>query len=230
MSKTAATGQAYPSKLDPTPVTQEKAKEIPAKATPESVVQTPKVPALVTKDRFLHLGDYKISTRADSGYRILYRVVAAEGQFEAVDKAWDSTEPSDKDKAKKLLEKMFVPIEQVEQAMRNDPQWRLHCERKLAKLKARAADGDKSAQRTIENKARVKSGEWVGDIREMISTCNGSASPNADNRNINKFKDAKLAFMMHPKRPKKGETAAVAIFPLRHLDKVKKAIQVVYSA
>lgn len=221
--------QVYPSKLDPTPVVVDKGKQgaqIPAKATPQSVV-----PVRATSDeRHLQVGGYQISTRADSGYRILYRIVAQEGNFEVSEKALESLDPSDQVAAKKVLERMFVKIDKVESSMRNDPLWRLHCDKKLVKLRQRAADGDKKAQKTLDNASRIKDGEWFGDIREMISTCNGSSSDNADNRNIKKFKAAGLSFMMYPRRPKQGEVGAVAIFPHKHVEKVRKAIQAVYEA
>lgn len=229
--------QTYPSKLDPVPVAQDKCPgDIPAKASPDSVVK--KQPTIrpvrlastqPPSDKFLRIGDYKISTRAGSGYRVLYKTVAHEGNFEASEKVLSSLDPTNHAAAKRLLDKLFVKIDKVEQAMRTDTAWGTHCERKLHKLRQRADAGDKKAQRVIDNELRVKGGVWLGDIKEMISTCNGSSSETADNRNIRKFKDAGLSFMLFPQRPKNGESARVAIFPLKYLDKVRKAIETVYG-
>lgn len=240
MAKPASVNQVYPSRLDPVPVIDKPVEVIPAKASPGSVVpvkpiqepndQQPSTkPTQEPSDQHLSIGSYKISARSGSGYRILYRIVAQEGNFEESEKALEALDATNKPSSKKVLERLFVSIDKVEQAMRMDPAWRTHCEKKLVALQKRASDGDKKAQRTLENESRVKNGEWLGDIKEMISTCNGSSSENADNRNIKKFKEAKLSFMMFPPRPRNGQSSAIAIFPIKHLDKVKKALEIVHG-
>lgn len=232
MVKPSNVNQVYPSRLDPVPVSVPVVADkppdvIPAKASPESVVPVKQVRE--PSDQHLSIGNYKISARSGSGYRILYRIVAQEGNFEESERALESLDVTSKADSKKVLEKLFVKIDKVEQAMRMDPAWRAHCDKKLAALQKRASDGNKKAQKTIENESRVKNGEWLGDIKEMISTCNGSSSENADNRNIKKFKEAKLSFMMFPPRPRNGQFSAIAIFPVKYLDKVKKAFEIVHG-
>jgi len=229
------------SKLDPTPETGAKtavndpipipvARPKPPVPAPEK--KQPEERKEPSESCFLAVGaGYRIAHKPGSGWSTLMRVLAREGKFEQVSDTLDSPtfDPTNKQAATDLCAKMFVRKEALEKLVRADPEWKAHCEKRKASLEQRAKNGDVKAQQTLANAQRVAGGEWIGSVREIISTCNGSynasASNSKENKNVTKFKEAGLVFRQFPRRSKKkGDPIFCLLFPLKHMDKVSTAI------
>lgn len=200
-----------------------------AKAQPESTQPKPKKKKAAPEDsekNYITLSpNYKLSSKADSAYRILCRIVAEDGRFAAAESGLPALDASDAEAAKALFGRMFIEVGDVEARMRKDPAWVVHSETRMASLRQRAESGNEKAKSTLANPDRIRDGEWQGDIREMISVCNGSVT--VQNRNVRKFREAGVAFMQYPCRPKKGPTY-VAMFPFKDLDKVRAMLATVF--
>jgi hypothetical protein len=242
------------SKLDPNPearAAQQEAEQTPAifkpepkkKAPPKKAAAQPKV-----GEETMHLdlgAGYKVTHKPGSGWSAVMRLIAREGNFEEVAATLDSKSfnPDDKAQATLLLSKLFVRKEALEKVVRADAEWKRHCDKRMAALEKRAQEGDKAAQETLTNPSRVKGGEWLGNIREIISTSNGSYNSlmtvverHKDltleqciekwqpNKNVEKFKQAGLIFRQFPLKPKKDDPVFVMIFPLKHTSTVQRAI------
>lgn len=208
------------SQLDPDPEGREARIKVQ-----ETAEKTKAQPGVSGDGRFLTIGSgFKISHKPGSGYSIMMRVMAKEGRFSEVVQmlASPAFDPADREQARNLITKMFVRREALESIIRNDSTWKLHARKKLELLRRRAEEGHEDAKKTLENPARVKDGEWLGNIREMISTTNGSGR--TDNRNIKKYKEAGVIFCQHPKRPKQGEPVYLILYPSKYADKVQTAL------
>ena len=179
---------------------------------------------------FLELGaGYKMRHRAGSAHSIVTRILAKEGRFtEIVGMLTSETfSPTDKNQANVLLGKMFVLRDSIEDMARADPEFKAHAAKKMATLRARAEGGDAKAKSVIEKDTRVKGGKWVGDVREVISTCNGSFT--TDNKNVRKFKDAGIVFRQYPLEPDKNDKVYLMLYPSKQGVKVDKAIATVFG-
>jgi hypothetical protein len=221
-----------PSKFEPDPEAYSKAK--PEQAPPPQAEapkeQPPKEqPVEEEGGSYLVLGaGYKMRHRAGSAHSIVTRIVAKEGRFpEIVGILSAGFDPTNRDQANVLLGKMFVQRESVEDMTRADPEFKAHASKKMATLKSRAEKGDAKAKAVISKDARVKDGKWVGDIREVISTCNGSYT--TENKNVRKFKDAGLIFRQHPLDPDKNDKVYLMLYPSKYSSKIDKAIATVFG-
>jgi hypothetical protein len=220
-----------PTSLDPDPERRQRLMEKAEKKAEPLPLAVSTIPAQAPakaekKDgRFLVLGHgYKISHKPGSGYSVMMRIMAKEGHFEeVVDMLDGGFDPSDKEKALQLLSKLLVKRDVLEGVMKLDSDWRSHCMNRLSLLRARAEGGDKKAKKTLQNAARVRDGEWVGNIREIISTNKGSER--CKNNNVKKFHDAGLIFSQHPKRPHATDDVYLMLYPARHKAMVEKALE-----
>ena len=166
--------------------------------------------------------------RAESVHSVVARIVAKEGRFpEIVGMLAAGFDPANKDQANVLLGKMFVQRESVEDMVRGDPEFKAHASKKMATLKARAEKGDAKAKAVIAKGVRVKDGKWVGDVREVISTCCGSYR--TENKNVRKLKDAGLVFRQYPKEPGKNDKVYLMLYPSKYGSKINKAISTVFG-
>lgn len=198
--------------------------------------------------QFLDLGcGYRIAHKPGSAYSTFYRVVAKHGNFEEAVKALEAHkyELGDPIEANKLLEKMLVPVEKLEDFCRNDVSWKEHATKKTASLTSKAKEGDSQAKDILKNESRCAEGSWSGNIPEMISTCvgyynylmeisakkskkgNGKKKiPKAEpkpNKNVKKFKEAGLVFRRFP-LSKGSDKSYVLMFPEKFVDDIKTAI------
>lgn len=200
--------------------------------------------------QFLDLGcGYRIAHKPGSAYSTFYRVVAKHGNFEEAVKALEAGKYDlhDAIEANKLLEKMLVPVEKLEEFCRNDEGWKEHATKKTQSLTSKAKEGDSQAKDILKNESRCAEGSWSGNIPEMISTCVGyynhlmdlSAKPEKKakgkkkakapkpepkpNKNVKKFKEAGLVFRRFP-LSKGSEKSYVLMFPEKFVDDIKTAI------
>lgn len=200
--------------------------------------------------RYLEIGaGYKMKHKHGSAHSTVVRVLAKEGKFEEAvkilsDEAFD---PANRDMAVDLLSKIFVRKESLEKMVRQDPIWKNHAARRIENLKKRAANGDAkaaaAAKKTLENAARVQEGQWVGNVKEIISTCTGSyvdfkeaeqGLPESQDakkrkRNVRKFRDAGLIFRQYPLKPVGEEEVFIMLYPSRYNDVVKKSISTAFG-
>jgi len=226
------------------------------KATPtKATVKTTK-PAKIDKQQkkqsgqFLDLGcGFRIAHKPGSAYSTFYRVVGKHGNFEEAVKALEAGKYNlhDPIEANKLLEKMLVPVEKLEEFCRNDQNWKDHADKKTASLTEKAKEGDSQAKEILKNESRCNEGSWSGNIPEMISTCVGyynhlmeldakadkkkkgkkkpvKAEPKP-NKNVKKFKEAGLVFRRFP-LSKGSDKSYVLMFPEKFVNDIKTAILV----
>ena len=192
--------------------------------------------------QFLELGaNYKIAHKDGSGYSTLYKTVAEKGNFEKVSLDLDAGkyDPNDRDSAAKLLEKMMVPIDKLEEWCRADSSWHDHSKKKTATLTQAAGDGDKAAKNILKNDSRCLEGEWTGNVSEMFSTnvgyyswimrqrypVDGEKPEPEPNKNVLKFQEAGIVFRRYPLQ-KSSEAGFVMMYPEKHIDAVCTAILV----
>ena len=198
--------------------------------------------------QFLELGcGYKIAHKPGSGYSTFYSVVAHKGNFEEVVKALEAGKYDlhDPIEANKLLERMLVPVDKLEEYCRADAKWKEHAEKKTEKLTEKAKEGDAQAKDILKNESRCSEGSWSGNIPEMISTCVGyynhlmdvEAAKKANkkngkkvkmpemspNKNVKKFRESGLVFRRFP-ISKGSDKSYVLMFPEKFIHDVKTAI------
>ena len=197
--------------------------------------------------QFLELGSgYRIAHKPGSGYSTFYRVVAEKGHFTEIASSLESgkVNVNDPATANKLLDRMLVPVDKLEEYCRTDASWREHADKKTENLTAKAKDGDGQAKGILANNARCSAGAWSGNIAEMISTCVGYYNHLLDgatglpkrrsrkkkdagkpNKNVLKFQEAEIVFRRFP-QGKTGDKSFVMMFPEKFIDVVKTAILV----
>jgi hypothetical protein len=223
------TGQA-PAVTPPSPPASPPKVKAPAKPKAKAKAPAkPKAPPAPKAVTHVQIGDYKIKVRSGSAYASLYKVMAKEGKMAEIEPTLASFDPGVATAAISVLKVVMVDRERLEKALRADPDFAAHCAKKTADLKKRAAAGDAKAKSILTNPKRVKNGTWVGDIREMLSVCNGSSSNEADNRNIKKYAAAHLSFRQFPRIPRRGQKAFVIMVPTKHMPKVNKALKAVFG-
>lgn len=226
------------SKFDPQPkASQEHPQSKPtapvAKAEqPKEIKQKQDIPpkhiAKKKRKTGLELGSgYTINLKPDSGYRVFLRIMARESHFTEAIKNLEDTSSMDKPMAQALLKLMLVRNEAVVEALRADAEWQEHCLTKIRQLQERASKGDEKAKRTLANAKRVQDGSWVGDVKEIISTCCGAWENS--NRNVEKFDDSGVTFRKFPLRPSRDEPVYLMMFPAKFVDKVISALRMVYG-
>lgn len=231
-AETATEARPSLSRLDPNPEARSSRlahESPPAVLKPEPRKKSP------SKGKNLDIGaGYKIAHKAGSGWSAFLRIMAKECNFSAAVAMLDSPtfDPNDKKQADLLLSKLFVRKDVLEKIVRADAEFQQHGEKKLLALIDRAKKGDKKANETLDNPARVRDGVWLGNVREIISTCNGSYNCRAGatdasaelRKNIKKFDDAGLVFRQFPLVPNKNDVVFVMMFPSKHIDTIKSAI------
>jgi len=211
-------------KPKPKTKTKGKAKVKPTQKRP-STPQKPKEKS----NAYVNFGDYAIHVRPNSGYSHLYRVLARECNFEHVCKQLDEFTASDEKSCAALLRLIFVDRDQFEKKLKMDPAFVAYCKDKTERIKAQASRGIAEAKSVLKNEKRFKNGVWVGNIREMISVCCGSTSPDAKNRNNKKYANAKIAFRQFPRISRGNGKVFLTMFPSKHVAKVNKLIKTVFG-
>lgn len=227
---------AKPSRLDPDPEGRAR-----AKAETERVERERQAPA-IPETKHLDLGaGYKLNHKPGSGHSVVVKVLAREGRFAEVaqELAADKYDASDKDQAADLLTKLMVPKDSIEEIVRSDQQFKRHAAKRVAALKVRADAGDKKAAATLENETRISNGQWVGNVKEILSTCNGSylvtmqyPAPGTlpeEHRNVRKFHDAGVIFRQYPIEPAAADKVYLMMYPSAFRDKVIEAIKTVHA-
>ena len=189
----------------------------------------PKAKPKEKRDSYLHLGDYSLHVRPDSAYSHLYRVLAQEIGFESVCKQLEAFDSNDEKACTALLRSIFADRNHVEKTLRVDPQFVAYSKAKTERIKEQVSRGIAEAKRVIKNERRFKNGMWYGNIREMISVCCGSTSPEADNRNVKKYSNAKVAFRQFPRVSRGSGKVILSMYPSKYAPKVNRAIKVVFG-
>jgi hypothetical protein len=187
------------------------------------------VKANAKPDSYMHFGDYFIHVRPNSAYSLLYKILAEEVDFISVCKQLDAFEGSDEKACAALLRGIFVDRDHFEKRMRTDPSFIEYCKAKTERIKDQAARGISEAKKVLKNEKRFRNGLWYGNIREMISVCCGSTSPEADNRNMKKYLNAKICFRQFPRVSRGNSKVYLSMFPSKNASKVNKAIKVVFG-
>jgi hypothetical protein len=171
MPRTAAKAEPRPAAPPPPP---EPPRKIQAKTQKPSKLRKPKQED--SKSQFLDIGaGFKIAHKPGSAYSVFYRVVAQKSHFEEVAKglAEDKYDVHDKEEANKLLAKMLVPVDSLDEWCRTDSGWTSHAEKKTNALASKIKEGNEKASKILENPTRCLSGSWSGNLPEIISTCVG---------------------------------------------------------
>ena len=202
------------------------------KKEPKAKKKKSKKPKPPKKKQSIQIGAYTISVREGSAYASLYALVAELGGFKHIGERLDSLDTGDEAACKGVLKTMMVNREILERDMRLDDDYKALCAKKTAEYKKTIEEGGEGverAQKILSNPRRSENGEWTGDIREMLSVCNGSSSNNASNRNITKLKEAGIAFRQFPRMPRRGHDVYIIMLPAKHLDKVNAALVTVFG-
>lgn len=175
-----------------------------------------------------------VNVKPGSGHDVVINILAMEGKFVevAAGLAANKYDSSDKEQSTDLLAKMMVLKDTIISLARQDSVFKTHAQKRMEALKARASKGDPNAMKTIENESRTKDGEWIGNVKEIISTCNGSYNGlirndwnwAKTNRNVRKFRDADVVFRQYPLLPRAGDKVFLMMFPAAHIKTVKAAI------
>lgn len=180
--------------------------------------------------KYLDLGvGYSISANEGSGYYILLKEMARLCHFETVTKALETLNPSDKSQAAKILAEAMVDRDVLEEAVRSDTSWESHSHNriKVLKMRAKGKNGSgKAAENTLKNRDRVKGGKWVGNVREIMSTC-VSSYPKSKNRNTKKFDDAGVVFRQFS--PERSDKVFFMMFPAKYINAIRSCIETVYG-
>ena len=214
---TPASPAAAPAAAAPDPVSKALSKPKPKSDPPKS------------SKKYLDLGaGYQISVNEGSGYYILLKVMARKSHFADVVAALEGVNPTDKAQATTILNKAMVDREVLEEAVRQDSNWDSHAQSRIKNLKMLAKSSSKAAIVTLANKDRVKGSKWVGNVREMVSTCL-SSYPKSKNRNARKFEEAGVVFRQYPLKAKRGEKVFLMMFPAKYINTVRTCIETAYG-
>lgn len=199
-----------------------------AKKTAKKAAVTPE-----TDKGMLNIGSkdapYYIRVRPGSGYAVLYRIMAEQGRFSDAEDRLAKLDTKNHDACLSVLKALMVERDELEDLIRDDDEYVAYCDRRTADYKKRAAAGDERAKKILENPRRAVNGKWVGDIREMLSVCNGSSSKAADNRNLGKYSSAKIVFRQFPRMPRRKHKVFVIMIPRKLLNKVNRALKTVFG-
>lgn len=233
------------SKLEPNPTKNKSAKPKGPVAESAPVIEEHQVkPRRRRKveprkaNQYLDLGaGYRIAHKVGSGYSTLYRVIAERGHFAEVASLIGKTNLKDPIEATKLLEKLMVPIDKLEEICRNDPIWQEHARKKTDALQARAKDGDETAKAVLMNQGRCAENYWSGNFAEMLSTCVGyynwlvskKKKPKKPNKNVDKFPEAKIVFRRYPLKKGGDQKIFAMMFPEQFVPQIKQAILSAYG-
>jgi len=250
-----STKQKLPATLEPKPLQEKKEEATPKSPTESATTQTTSPPApssdrvakaLAKKkkdkdqpkpSKFLDLGaGYSISANEGSGYYLLLKAMKRLCHFEEVVGILESIDPSDKAQAEKIVGRKDDPgaglgmvwRDELESETRSDGDWQSHASAKIKSLKMLAKASSKTAEATLSNKARVKGNKWLGNVREMISTC-CSSYPESKNRNTRKFQEAAVVFRQFPLRPKRSDKVYVMMFPKKYIKTIRSCIETVHG-
>jgi len=204
------------------------AKKPKAKTKPKPKAKAKPKPAQKKDGSYFRIGDFAIHVRKDSAYAHLYRILAQEIKFDVACGLLEQVNLKDEKSCAALIRSIFVDREDFEKKLRGDQGFIDYCAAKTAKIKQQAAKGMPAAKKLLKNEKRMQNGVWVGNVREMLSVCCGSTSPEASNRNMRKYSSAKLSFRQFP-RITKGSRAFVTMFPAKYSAKVQKAIKMVFG-
>lgn len=209
-----------------------KAKVKAKKATVKSpkAVRVPKTtPKAKTEGSYLHFGEYSIHVRKDSAYSHVYRILAQESKFDSTCQLLEAFDSNDEKACVQLLRGIFIERDLFEKKLRADEQFVAYCKNKTDRIKEQASRGIAEAKALLKNEKRFSNGIWCGNIREMLSVCCGSMSPEADNRNMKKYANAKVSFRQFPRISKGHGKVYLSMFPSKYALKVNKAIKIVFG-
>jgi hypothetical protein len=155
--------------------------------------------------------------------------MAEQGRFSDSEERLAKLDTKDEKACASVLKTIMVERSDLEALIRDDDEYKAYCDRKTAEYKKRAAAGDDRAKKVLENPRRAVNGKWVGDIKEMLSVCNGSSSKGANNRNLGKYSEAKIVFRQFPRMPRRKHKVFVIMVPKKHLAKVDRALKTVFG-
>lgn len=246
-----STKQKLPATLEPKPLEQTEtppSKETAPKETTVSATTPAPSPPKPSNDRvakalakpkpirFIDLGaGYSVSANGGSGYYLLLRAMKRMCHFEQVVGILESIDPSNKEQAEKIVGKKDDPgsglamvwREELESEARSDGDWQSHAKSRIKSLKILAKASSKAAEATLGNKSRVKGNKWVGNVREMVSTC-CSSYPEAKNRNTaNKFSE--VTFRQFPIRPRRGDKVFLMMYPRKYVKTIRSCIETAHG-
>lgn len=192
-------------------------------------VTAPKAPKADKEGSYLHFGEYSIHVRKESAYAHVYRILGQEVKFEAACQLLEAFDSGDEKPCVALLRGIFIDRDTFEKKLRADEGFIQYCKAKTDRVKEQASRGIAEAKALLKNQKRFKDGVWCGNIREMLSVCCGSTSPEADNRNMKKYANAKIAFRQFPRISKGCGKVYLSMFPSKYTPKVNKALKVVFG-
>jgi len=236
--------QPTPASLDPAlvEVTSAPVESIAQEESQEEVKTQPKIEAPKVeiapiekkskrKKNFLDLGaGYKIAHKPGTTYSIFYRLLAEKSHFAEIATLLEAGKSNlnDKEQAKELLEKLTVPISDLQEAFEEDSERKIYARRKTKRINTRAKSGERHAKQMLKKGNRLEKGRWVGNLEEVISMCLGyynllafgTTKKQKTNRNIEKFREAGIVIRRFPLVRGK----ALMMFPQKFIDQVKTAI------
>lgn len=211
-------------------------KKVPAKKAP-AAKKAPVAKKKADKDDkkgTIQIGSFKIRVRPGSGYAVLYRIMAEQGHFADSSERLAKLDAKNHDACVSVLKTIMVERDDLEALIREDAEYKAYCARRTTEHKERAASNDKDtadrAKAILENPQRSVNGKWVGNIREMLSVCNGSSSKGANNRNLGKYSEAGIVFRQFPRIPKRKHKVFMIMIPRKHLGKVNRALKTVFGS
>ena len=184
------------------------------------------------KKQYLDLGaGFQLAYRPGTTYALFYNLLAEKGHFVEVAALLGSDDfnPNDRTQAKQLLDKMTVPVRDLELAFAESSDRKQYAEHKTKKLRQRARSGEAHAKQMLKNGNRLCKGQWTGNLKEIISMCLGyyrsliSTMPGKQpriNNNAKRFQEAGIVIRRFPLL--RGES--LMMFPQKYIDTVKTAI------
>lgn len=173
--------------------------------------------------KFVDLGSgFKIRVKRKSGYSTVYSVTARECHFSEVYEQLESGPVLDSEEdAKKIMQRMFVPRQQIITAIQNEPSWVEYRKRKVERLKHKIEKGDEKAQRIIDRQTEDSV------VMEMLSLLSGCGSPNANSRNLRPLTNAGVLLRRFPLQCKRGQNNTnvfLTLHAIKHSDIIKRVI------
>jgi len=232
-----------PAALDPSLVRSPAAATVPVSVAPPPVETEVRktcgdhVEKRAHKKQYLELGSgFRLAHRPGTTYSLFYRLLAEKGHFSASAALMDSDDfnPNDPVQAKRLLDRMIVPVRDLEAAFAASPERIEYAKRKTKKLWQRAKSGEAHAKQMLKKGDRLQNGRWTGNLSEIIPMCLGyyrsliSTMPGKQpriNNNGRRFQEAGIVIRRFPLL--NGES--LMMFPQKHIDMVKTAILTVHS-
>jgi hypothetical protein len=137
------------------------------------------------------------TTQVGSIYSTILKVLSENGHLDRHDQYFGSfCKRRTTAGARQLLHRIGTSRSQLEQSVRSNEEFKIHCAKQTVRLNERARAGDAKANQILQNPKICRAGKWVGDLNEAVGVLLVARTIDGVRRgkNVQTLNKAKLMF------------------------------------